>query len=45
MINTNPKPNMIQPQLHHDQHQNNSYFLSTYHDQKSKTSKQESKLR
>jgi len=45
MINTNPNPSMIQPQLHHDQHQNNSYFLSKHHDQIPQTSKQESKLK
>ena len=28
MINTNPNPSTIQPQLHRDQRQNNSYFLS-----------------
>jgi len=36
---------MIQAQLHHDQHQNNSYFLSEHHDQWSQTPKQESKLK
>jgi len=41
----NPNPNMLPTQLHHDQHQNKSYFLSKHHDQQSKTSKQESKLR
>ena len=34
---------MTQAQLHHDQHQDNSYFLSKYHDQWSQASKQESK--
>jgi len=45
MIMNNPNPNMLPTHLHHDQHQNNSYFLSKYDDQQSKTSKQESKLR
>ena len=45
MININPNPSIIQPQLHHDQHQNNSYFLSKQHDQKSQTLKEESKLK
>jgi len=43
MININPSPSMIQPQLHHDLHQNNSYFLSNHHDQRPQISKQESK--
>jgi len=33
MIMNNPNPNMFQTQLHHDQHQNCSSFLSKHHDQ------------
>jgi len=36
---------MLPTQLHHDQRQNNSYFLSKHHDQQPKISKQESKQR
>ena len=45
MININPNPSMIQPQLYRNQHQNNSYFLSKYHDKRSQISKEESKLK